>query len=276
LLFPAPIQGYYGVLGALQTGAYYLANGLLVGRSLTVMGGTAVPPAGGRNVAAVAPLDASNYVALTTPVRSSITAAVTGDARTTLQMINATTLNQTLLGVVPENPVINVFSPSRANTAPRQLVVNSAGTTAYAITLSGLSVISMVPSGNNSAPSINASRGIVNSTDGTTANIRPGSFITITGKNLASPATADTIPPPTVLGGSCVTFGDIAIPLLSTADGQILAQVPTNLLPGTQVVQVRSLATAQDSAPVMISVRSTTGTAPIPQAGGKRRFGGGR
>lgn len=276
LLFPAPIQGYYGALGAAQAGSFYLANGLLLNPSLTVMSGTAIPPAGGRNVAAVAPLDASNYVALTTPVRSSITAAVIGDARTTLQMINATTLNQTLLGVVPENPVINVFSPARANTTPRQLVVNSAGTTAYAITLSGLSVISMVPSGSNSAPSINATGGIVNSTDGSTTNIRPGTFITITGKNLASPATADTIPPPTVLGGSCVTFGDIAVPLLSTAGGQIMAQVPTNLLPGTQVVQVRSLATAQASAPVTIRVRSTTGTAPLPQLGGKRRYGGGR
>ena len=75
------------------------------------------------------------------------------------------------------------------------------------------------------------------------------------GKNLAGAATADTIPPPTVLGGSCVTFGDIAVPLLVTSNGQIQAQVPDTLPAGTHVVEVRSLATAQDSDPVTVTVK---------------------
>jgi hypothetical protein len=54
-------------------------------------------------------------------------------------------------------------------------------------------------------------------------NFKPGSFITISGTHLADAATADTIPPPTVLGGSCVTFGDIAVPLLVSSSGQIQA-----------------------------------------------------
>ena len=65
----------------------------------------------------------------------------------------------------------------------------------------------------------------MNSADGT-PNFKPGSFITISGSHLADAATADTIPPPTVLGGSCVTFGDIAVPLLVSSSGQIQAQVP--------------------------------------------------
>jgi len=77
----------------------------------------------------------------------------------------------------------------------------------------------------------------------------------VSGQNLASPATANTLPPPTVLGGSCVPFGDVAVPLLVTASGQIQAQVPATLQGGTQVVVVRSLATAQDSAPVMVTVK---------------------
>ena len=81
----------------------------------------------------------------------------------------------------------------------------------------------------------------MNSADGT-PNFKPGSFITITGQNLADAATADTIPPPTVLGGSCVTFGDIAVPLLVSSKGQIQAQVPDTLPAGTHVVEVRSLA----------------------------------
>jgi uncharacterized protein (TIGR03437 family) len=123
------------------------------------------------------------------------------------------------------------------------------------ITLSGLSVVSLTPTGTDTRPTIApGTRGIVNSTDGTT-NFKPGSFITISGTNLAGAATADSIPPPTVLGGSCVTFGDIAVPLLVTSTGQIQAQIPDTLTPGTQVVEVRSLSTAQDSDPVMITVK---------------------
>ena len=143
----------------------------------------------------------------------------------------------------------SVFGTTRSNVQSAQMVVDSAGTTAYAITLSGLSVISLTPTGADTRPAIAAgARGIVNSSDGT-PNIRPGSFITISGSNLAAAAVADTLPPPTVLGGSCVTFGDVAVPLLQTSGGEIQAQVPDNLRAGTQVVAVRSLATAQQSDP---------------------------
>jgi len=240
-----------------------------VSPSLTTISGTPNPPTGGHNTVAVAPLDADTFLALMTPVRASVTATVTGESRPTLQMTNWTNGNQTLIGVIPENPVVDLFGNTRVNTASRQLVVDSAHTTAYAITLSGLTVIPLAPSGANTLPSIAATRGIVNSSDGTTTNIRPGSFITIAGKNLAGAAAANTIPPPTVLGGSCVTFGDVAIPLLSTSSTQILAQVPTNLRPGTQVVEVRSLANAQDSTPVTITVRTTGSAGTIPQIGAK-------
>jgi uncharacterized protein (TIGR03437 family) len=149
------------------------------------------------------------------------------------------------------------------------MVVDSAGITAYAITLSGLSVISLAPTGSNTRPAIAAS-GVANASDAS-AEIKPGSFITISGSNLAAAATADSLPPPTVLGGSCVTFGDVAVPLLRTSGGQIQAQVPDNLRPGTQVVAVRSLSTAQQSDPVTITVRgmdpraSASGTLARPQ-----------
>jgi hypothetical protein len=169
--------------------------------------------------------------------------------------VNLATGEVTLAGVVPENPVVNVFGTTRFNTNPRQMVVDSAGTTVYALTLSGLSVVSLSPSNTDTRPAINTgARGIVNSDDGTT-NFKPGSFITVTGTNLASAATADTIPPPTVLGGSCLTFGDISVPLLSTASGQIQAQIPDTLPAGTHVVEVRSLSTAQESDPVIVTVR---------------------
>jgi hypothetical protein len=275
LLIPAPIQGYYGVLGGGPAGGYFLVNGLIVNPSLTVIGGSATPgatsnPAGGfpgqpptvsivntgnRNVAALAPLDAKRFLRLTTPVRQNITTVTRDDSRTTLEVVNLVTGEDTLAGVVPENPVVNVFGTTRFNTNPRMMVVDSAGTTAYMITLSGLSVVSLAATGADTRPVINTgARGIVNSTDGT-PNFKPGSFITINGTNLAGAATADTIPPPTVLGGSCVTFGDISVPLLVTSSGQIQAQVPDTLPAGTHVVEVRSLATAQASDPVTVTVR---------------------
>jgi DNA-binding beta-propeller fold protein YncE len=275
LLIPAPIQGYYDVLGAGPTGAYFLVNGLIVNPSLTIIGGSATPGAtgisgggfpgqppvvsivntGNRNVAALAPLDSKRFLRLTTPVRQNITTVTRDDSRTTLEIVNLQTGEDTLAGVVPENPVVNVFGTTRFNTNPRMMVVDSAGTTAYMITLSGLSVVPLTPTGADTRPTINTgARGIVNSADGT-PNFKPGSFITISGKNLAGTATADTIPPPTVLGGSCVTFGDIAVPLLVTSNGQIQAQVPDTLPAGTHVVEVRSLATAQDSDPVTVTVK---------------------
>src|SRR5258708_17536287 len=275
LLIPAPIQGYYGVIGAGPAGWYFVVDGLIVKPSLTTIGGSASPgatiPGGGgfpggppqppsiintgnRNVAALAPLDAKRFLRLTTPVRQNITTVTKDDARTTLEVINLETGEDTLAGVVPENPVVNVFGTTRFNTNPRMMAVNSAGTTAYMITLSGLSGVSLTPTGTDTRPTIAAgASGIVNSTDGT-PNFKPGSLITLSRSNLADDATADSIPPPTVLGGSCVTFGDIAVPLLVTSNGQIQAQVPDTLTPGTQVVEVRSLSTAQDSDPVVITV----------------------
>ncbi len=52
-----------------------------------------------------------------------------------------------------------------------------------------------------------------------------------------------------------MTFNDTSVPLLQTAAGQILAQVPLDLQPGVNLVQVRSLATAQDSDPVTVTVQ---------------------
>jgi hypothetical protein len=141
------------------------------------------------------------------------------------------------------------------------MVADSAGTTLYAITLSGLSVIPLSPVTSANRPQIApGQRGIVNAIDGSTT-IRPGSFIAVNGTNLASQAVADIIPPPTVLGGSCVTFSDTSIPLLETSPGQIGGQVPDTLRPGIYVVQVRSLGNALTSDPVLLTVQKP---APIP------------
>jgi DNA-binding beta-propeller fold protein YncE len=271
LLIPAPITGYYGLLAAGLGANYFLVDGLILNTSLTTLGGSASPGAttvtpgtggativntGNRNVVAVAPLNDHQFLWLTTPVRQNITTATRDDSRTTLQTIDLNAGAVSLVGPVPENPVVSVFGTTRFNTNPRMMVVDSAGTTAYAITISGLSVISLAQAGANTQPAISTGAGAVVNSSSPGAAITPGSFVTIRGKNLAATGVASTLPPPTVLGGSCVTFGDIALPLLSTSSGQIQAQVPVTMLPGTQVVEVRSLATAQDSAPVVVTVKA--------------------
>ncbi len=115
-----------------------------------------------------------------------------------------------------------------------------------------------VPTAPNSAtataPTLAATRPIVNAVDGTTA-FKPGSFVTINGSSLASPATANALPAPTVLGGSCVVMNNVAIPLLQTSGGQIAAQIPSTIRSSQVAMQVRSLATPQTSAPVVVSIQ---------------------
>jgi uncharacterized protein (TIGR03437 family) len=98
------------------------------------------------------------------------------------------------------------------------------------------------------------SLGIVNANDGT-RNIRPGSFILINGVNLADSAATDEFSPPTVLGGSCVTFSNLQLPIVRTNANQILAQVPEDAPSGSYVAVVRSLATGQRSDPVVVSLQ---------------------
>jgi len=251
-LFSTPLISYFGVLGAGPDSSYLLANGLYLNNSLSVIGGVASPTTGQRNIAAVAPIDDQNFIELTTAVQNAINTAVSGESRPTLQTVNVSTRQVTEIAPVAENPVFMVFGTTRQNMPPRQMAVDSQGTV-YAITLSGLSIIPTTPATSSTQPQIAAS-GIVNATDGTT-NFTPGSFIAINGSNLAASATASQLTAPTVLGGSCVVFDNVAAPLLQTSPNQISAQVPVTIRPGVNVVQVRSLAMAQDSAPVVVTVQ---------------------
>ncbi|HUS07812.1 MAG TPA: beta-propeller fold lactonase family protein [Bryobacteraceae bacterium] len=272
-LFDQTPVSYFGPIAAAQKGSYFVFGGLTLSSALSVIGGAerpgqtqfGPPPAPGqpptqtivsaglRNVASIYPIDENTFVRLTTPVRQNTTSVTRDDARPTIELVDIRTGSESVVGIAPDNPVQSVFGANRVNVPSRQLAVDSKGT-AYAITLSGLSVIPLTSSGTSSRPQITAgTRGIVNSSDGT-PNFKPGSFITVSGANLATAATADQIPAPTVMGGSCVVFNDVAIPLLKTASGQISAQIPADIRPGQNVVQVRSLATAQSSDPFVVTV----------------------
>ena len=214
---------------------------------------TNVSSNGARNIAAVAPVGQQLFVRMSTPVRNSLTSATSDDIHTTLEAVNVQTGATATAARIPENPVLSQFGGGRTAIPSRQMVVDSQGTV-YALTVSGLSVVPLAPAGSGTQPQIAAPGGIVNAGDGSTS-FQPGSFLTINGANLASNATAATLPPPTVLGGSCVLVDNVAIPLLQTSPGQISAQLPDNIRPGLNVVQVRSLATAQRSARVLVTIQ---------------------
>jgi hypothetical protein len=274
-LFPAPIIGYYGPLGTAPLGSFLLANGLVLNQSLTAIGGAASPgqvtrptfPAPGqlptppgvsssglRNIASVAPVNESLFVRMSTAVRNSLTAATSDDTHTLLEAVNTQTGVAATAARMPENPVLSEFGTTRTSMPTQQMVVDPQGTV-YALTLSGLSVVPLTPATSSNQPTLAASNAIINAGDGST-NLKPGSFVAINGSALASNAAASTLTPPSLLGGSCVLVDNVAIPLLQTSPTQISAQLPASMHAGPAVLQVRSLATAQQSARMIINVQN--------------------
>jgi YVTN family beta-propeller protein len=263
ILFTTPIQGYFGPLGLGNAQSFLTVGGLYTNASLTVLGGSANANSGTtgsqRHVAATAPFDGSSFVRFTIPVRATINTTPTSDARPTLELVNTSTGSPSLLAVAPENPRFTVFGATRFNLPSRSMVIDS-NNVAYIITISGLSVVALTPTG-APAPRVAATNGVVNSSDGS-STLRVGGFININGSNLATASTALTLPAPTVLGGSCVTFNDVALPLLRSSSGQIGAQIPATVSAGSNVVQVRSLATGQQSQPVVVTVQRPAAASP--------------
>ena len=271
-VFQQPYASYVAPTGAGPRGEYFLAGGLILGSSLTPIGGVERPgavqfvpgqngqvtqisvSAGNRNVYSVWPIDSNRFLRSTTPVRTAATAVTRDEERTTLELVDIKTQSESVAGILPENPVFFVSgSTQQINVPARQMAVDSKGNV-YMLTVSGLTLIPTTPTSTATAPTIPAGvRGVVNANDGST-NIRVGSFITINGTGLASATAADTVPLPTVLGGSCVTFNDIPLPIISSSPTQIVAQIPVDVRPGLNVIQVRSLLNAQQSTPLTITV----------------------
>ena len=133
------------------------------------------------------------------------------------------------------------------------MVLDSAGTTAFVLTASGLSVIPLATSSTPNLPQVPAS-GVVNTAD-FLGGVAPGGLISIFGSNLASAATSASSPLPTLLGGTCVTLNNSPLSLLATSPTQINAQLPPTLAAGRYPLVVRSITgqTASSSITVTIS-----------------------
>lgn len=272
-VFQQAFASYVAPVGAGPQGAYFLAGGLILGSSLTPTGGVERPgttqnqagqngqitqvsvSAGNRNVFSVWPVDSTKFLRTTTPVRTSATAVTRDEERTTLELVDIRTQAESVAAILPENPAFFVNGSTTPTNIPgRQMAVDSKGNV-YIVTVSGLTIVPTTPTSSATTPAVAAAgRGVVNANDGT-ANFRVGSFVTINGTALASQQAADTVPLPTVLGGSCVTFNDIPLEIISASPTQIVAQIPAGVRPGINVVQVRSLLNAQQSTPITVTVQ---------------------
>jgi uncharacterized protein (TIGR03437 family) len=273
-IFTTPLSGFIGPVAAGPKGAYYVANGTLLNSALTPIAGPpgstgSTSPTGpgiptlpgappttttttttARPVSAVAAISANNYALFTQPIRTSATATVTDAGE--IQVLDATTGNVVRTFSSLEGPESTVTGTGRATIPGRSLIVDPTLTYAYAITTSGISIVPLALPSQANTPRIN-SNGVVNLASYQSA-VAPGGLISIFGSGLGTNATFGSTPLPTVLGGTCVTLNNAAIPLELTSSGQINAQIPVNLAAGKYPLVIRSVTNLTESASVTVTV----------------------
>lgn len=263
-IFTNPIQGYFGPVSAGPNGRYFLANGTVLNPALTpVASAGSVQVAAARPgqaaqttprpVSAVAALGATTYVRFAQPVRVQANNPLVNEAPL-VEVADTGTGNAMRQAAAVEGPISIVTGNARANVGGRQIAVDPAGTTAYMITTSGLSIVPLDPVAVADRPVVTPN-GITNVANAK-PTVAPGSLVAIAGRNLGesgSTGTGDALP--TVLGGVCVTLNNQPLPLMTTSSGQITAQIPPTLAAGRYPLMVRNLdRKASSLAPAMVTV----------------------
>jgi uncharacterized protein (TIGR03437 family) len=200
-------------------------------------------------ISAVTANGASSYAIYSTPASSANALPTT---QPSVQVLNANTGNPTLQIPALEGPISQATAAARVPIAGRTMAINSTGTVAYVITTSGLSIINLTAVPASARPLPNQ-RGTVNLGSYQTA-IAPNGLISIFGQNLASSAVATGTPLPLILGGTCVTLNNIALPLFMTSAAQINAQIPPGTAAGSFPLVVRSIANQAASASQQITI----------------------
>jgi uncharacterized protein (TIGR03437 family) len=241
------LTGYFGPIAVGPSGNYFLVDDQVLNSALTSSTGGA---GSSRPVAAVSAVSSQAYVRFSMPPRASATTAPTDPGL--LELVDPT--NGRVLGSAStlEGPLTPAVNGQRANIAGRTMAVDATGSTAFILTTSGISIYSIGTAGTAAPPQLsgNAMVNIAN----LQAAVAPGGLVSILGKNLAASASAGVTPYPTILGGSCVTFNNSPLPLLSTSDGQINAQIPVTLAAGRYPLVVRSIANQAASGTANITV----------------------
>jgi uncharacterized protein (TIGR03437 family) len=238
-----PIQGYYGPAGAATGGQYYLVNGLILDAALTVTG-TAATGTAQRPVSAVYPVSGNMFARFVQPSRTSAAAAVTSTP--TIELVDSSGNMRASIPAL-EGPLAAQVGTQRANVNPRTMAVDAAGSNAYMLTASGLSIVPLAAgsTSNSGRPQLSATA---------SSGLAPGSLISIRGQNLGVSATAAGTPLPSILGGACVTLDNAPIPLLTTSPTQINAQLPPKTTAAKHTLVVHSIDQKTTSASQSITV----------------------
>ena len=246
-IFTTTMTGFLGPVAAGPNGQYYVVNGVVLNSSLTPIvnipssstsaSGTTGSTPSSRPISAVAAVSPTSYAVLTQPVKSSSSTAATDGG--IIQLLNSSTGQQTVSAAALENAPSAVTGTGRVVTNGRTLAIDTAGNNAYAITASGLSVIplSAIPP---SVRPVATNNGVANLANYSTS-VAAGGLASVFGINLASTANPTTTNLPTILGGTCVTLNNVALPLLAAAPGQINFQIPPGLAAGKYPLIVRSI-----------------------------------
>ncbi len=236
--------GFTGPVAAGAGGRFFVVNGSLLNSSL-VPTRTAVGL-----VAATGLAGTSAYAVLTVPAAAA--ANTLPATAPTLQVIDATTGLTTVNVPLLEGPLTQAAAGARASAGGRTLAVDVAGGTAYALTTSGLSIVPLAPVAAADRPQP-YNKGAVNLASYQT-QVASNGLLSIFGANLGTEEFAAATPLPTTLGGTCVTLNNLPLPLVWVSPGQINAQIPPSLAPGTYPLVVRSLAKQAASASQNVTV----------------------
>ena len=232
--------GYFGPITAGPKGQYYVVNGKVLNQTLDQVN---PPPAGitNRPVAALAPMNATSFLRFTQPIRANAAQLAT-DAGL-FEVVDANTaMPGRTSALALEGPLSQATTTGRATAiSGRTVAVDSSGSTVYAVSTSGLSIIPLAAPMPPNFPRVNA-KGAVNLTSGL-ATVAQNSLLSIYGANLGSTDQATNTPLPTLLGGTCVTLTNTPLPLFFTSPGQINAQLPPELPTGNYSLVVHSVST---------------------------------
>jgi len=242
-VFTTQPNGYDGPIAVGPNGQYFVVDGTLLDQALVQ-----VATANGL-ISAVTPIGASSYAVYSTPAS---TANALPTAQPSVEVMNATTGNSTLQITALEGSLTQATATTKATIAGRTMAINSTGTVAYVITTSGLSIINLTAAPASARPVPNQ-RGTVNLGSYQTT-IAPNGLISIFGQNLGASAVAASTPLPLILGGTCVTLNNVALPLFMTSATQINAQVPPGTAAGTFPLVVRSIANQAESASQQVAI----------------------
>lgn len=261
----SPISGYYGAIAAGPNGQYFLVDDQILNAALVPIGSTSTGPIGGgglptpggpassgRPVAAVVAAGSLAFARFSTPVVTTSGTTTTLSDTGLVELVDAATQRTLLSASTIEGPPAFVRTGQRVNVQGRAMALDPAGTAAYVLTASGISVVPVSAAVNTAIPQVSAA-GVVNAAN-FQANVAPGGLISIIGRNLATTDTASNTPLASILGGSCVTLNNTPLPLLATAPSQINAQLPPTLAAGRYPLVVRSTSGGAASASVTVTV----------------------